>query len=685
MLSIGRLDASRADYYVDQVQAGRDEYYISDQAEPGYWVGKASELLGLRGEVSAEAFRRVLDAQHPASGEALVSARADKRVAGFDLCFSAPKSVSVTWALASPALAADIARSHDRAVAQAIGAIEAEVVRARRGAGGHELVETQGLVGGAFAHRSSRAGDPQLHTHVVVAQMTPDAEGRWSAPWGKRFYHRSKTVGYLYQAALRQELHNIGFGFTQVRNGAADIAGVPRVVEAFSTRRAELSAAMDQVGASSARAAQVATLATRAPKSSVPELSELRQDWLARAASLGLAEGFSIGLADAPRLPPPRPDDLAAELLGPRGLTANASAFERRSLLQSLAGAHGAEADVGELRRLADRVLARGEVVTLTPNWLGDGRYSTAELVALEEDVLLRAARMQDAGRPPVPSAALAARPSLSDEQRSMVSTLTTSPAGVMVVVGHAGAGKTFALDTARSAWEAAGRTVIGTALAARAAAELQAGAGIPSVTVDRLLADLERPGPLAGLVPGTVVVVDEAGMLGTRKLARLAAHAEHYRAALVLVGDPRQLPEVEAGGAFAKLAGRLPTIELADNRRQAQAWERAALAELRSGPLASALGAYEQAGRIVVGAQADELRDAMVDAWWASVPTGATHILHQAHQGRARLSFRQIVARKRSAGNRGWRRRATRARAHGRCPCGSARPEWARPRTARG
>ena len=103
MLSIAKLSAGRAEYYLEQVHSGADEYYTADQAEPGYWTGKAAGRLGLGGQVSPEAFRRVLDARHPGSGDPLgVPATSAKRVAGFDLCFSAPKSVSVAWALAPP-------------------------------------------------------------------------------------------------------------------------------------------------------------------------------------------------------------------------------------------------------------------------------------------------------------------------------------------------------------------------------------------------------------------------------------------------------------------------------------------------------------------------------------------------------------------------------------------------------
>lgn len=210
-----------------------------------------------------------------------------------------------------------------------------------------------------------------------------------------------------------------------------------------------------------------------------------------------------------------------------------------------------------------------------------------------------------------------------------MVAAITSSGAGTSVAVGRAGAGKTFALEAARAAWEAAGHRVIGTALAARAAAELQAGTGIASTTLDRFLADLGRPGPLSALAPGTVVVVDEAGMVGTRKLERLLSHAERWDARVVLVGDPRQLPEVEAGGAFVALAKRLGAVELKENRRQREPWEREALSQLRSGSARAALEAYQAGGRLHFANTAEEARETMAEAWWASVQAGENSMMY--------------------------------------------------------
>jgi ATP-dependent exoDNAse (exonuclease V) alpha subunit len=111
--------------------------------------------------------------------------------------------------------------------------------------------------------------------------------------------------------------------------------------------------------------------------------------------------------------------------------------------------------------------------------------------------------------------------------------------------------------------------------------------------------------------------------MVETRKLARLLDHAERWQAQVVLVGDPRQLPEIGAGGAFRALTRQLPVIELADNRRQAETWERDALAELRSGSVATAVSAYGRAGRITLAHDAESAREALVDAWWSSFRSG--------------------------------------------------------------
>lgn len=636
-LSIGKLTGEREDYYLACLAAGEDEYYLAPGERPGYWLGSAAAALDLAGRVEAEQFVALLAGRDPRTGAALMrGAGHPRRVPGFDLTVSAPKSVSLAWAFAPPEVAERITAAHDRAVAATIRAFETEALRARRGRGGLTQVETDGIAAAAFAHRTSRAGDPQLHTHVVVANVTVDGTGRWSAPDGRRIYGWAKTLGYLYEAHLRHELTaTLGVRWGPVRQGIADIAGIdPATLAAFSQRRTQILAELQRLGYHSPAAARVATLATRPPKEPAASLEELRARWAQRAATLEVAIPDMSRLVG--RVAPTGPDSGAVieELVGPGGLTRNRSSFDRRDTLQALAAAHPQGASIGEVRAGADRLARHPEVVALaatTP--VGGPRWSTADLLAVEARVVDGPRRRAGEHLAVVPvatlSRALAERPSLSAEQRGMIARLTLSGQGLEVVVGRAGAGKTFALDAARTAWQNSGHPVIGTALAARAAAELESGAGIPSTTLDGLLIDVERPGPRGGFAAGTVVVVDEAGMIGSRKLARLLDVAERDRAKVVLVGDPRQLPEIEAGGAFAALCQQDNAVHLVDNRRQAQRWERDALDQLRAGSVATAVAAYHQHGRINAAATADGARQALVDDWWTARQHGSVAAMY--------------------------------------------------------
>ena len=245
--------------------------------------------LGLGGTVDALRLDRVLSGCAPASGEPLGRV-VPRRVPGFDLTFSAPKSVSVLFGVGDDELRGAIQDAHDQAVREALAYVEREAGVTRRGAGGAAVIAGRGLIGAAFRHRTSRAGDPQLHTHVLVANLVLGADGRWGTLDGRRIYAHAKTAGYLYEHRLRALLtRELGFEWEPVRNGIADVAGVaPAVRRAFSRRRVEIEAEMARRGATSAGAAQVATLATRRAKDYRVTPERLAPEWRERAAALGL-------------------------------------------------------------------------------------------------------------------------------------------------------------------------------------------------------------------------------------------------------------------------------------------------------------------------------------------------------------------------------------------------------------
>jgi hypothetical protein len=185
------------------------------------------------------------------------------------------------------------------------------------------------------------------------------------------------------------------------------------------------------------------------------------------------------------------------------------------------------------------------------------------------------------------------------------------------VVVGRAGTGKTFALGIARHAWQLDGYRLLAAAPTGIATVSLQ-GEGFEDVaTCDRLLVDLDRG--TEQLDPRTVLVVDEAGMVGSRKLGRLLEHADQAHAKVVLVGDDRQLAPVDAGGGFRALRLRLGASELVENRRQHQAWEREALDLVRSGLVEDAVAAYQAHDRVVAADSKPAATLALLQDWWTA------------------------------------------------------------------
>ena len=633
VLSIGKMVAGSEDYYLNTVASGREEYYTGAGEAPGQWLGSGTRELGLSGEVAPDHLRSVLAGFAP-DGRSLTAGRVrpDGRVSGFDLTYSAPKSVSLLYGLSDPTTSEVVRRTHAEAVADALGYLERRGLRVRRGAGGDRRIEASGFIAAAFQHRTSRSGDPQLHTHVLVANAALGVDGTWSAPDARLLYFHARTAGFLYQAALRAGLTEaLGVRFGRVENGTAELAGVsPILLRAFSTRRAEIERHMEAAGTTSARAAEVAALITRAPKDSESPLGldqapTLRQRWQARAEDLGLsdpslADAFSLshqsGRGD------PEVSAIIASLTSPDGLCAQDSSFERRDVVRAVAGSLADGATVGKVEEIADQVLASPDVVPLAAVGRGgELLHTTTELLAIEETLLDQATRCSHAQIAVVSDelvdGALKRFPMLADEQQAMVRQLTTSGAGVEAVVGKAGSGKTTALAASREAWAAAGYRIRGVALSARAAEGLSEGSGILSSTIASFVSALDRGG--ASLCPGDVLVVDEAGMVGTRHLGRLIGAASDAAAKVVLVGDPRQLPEIQAGGAFAGLIERIGSIELHENRRQDHAWERVALDELRHGNPTKGLAAFDGAQRIHVASSMAGARGQLVDAWWAA------------------------------------------------------------------
>ena len=364
---------------------GPEDYYAGEGEARGAWLGRGAAATGRRGEVADGELETLLD------GAGLRRSPSDQAIAGFDLTFRAPKSVSVLWGIAGDAVSLEVREAHEAAVRDAIGYLEREACKARRGRDGVLQVEGGGFVAAAFRHRTSRAEDPLLHTHVVVGNLTRGPDGRWTALDGRHLYRHAKAAGCLYQAALRDELsERLGVGWTDVHAGTAEVLGVQReVIEHFSRRRRAILDELERRGLSSAKAAQVATLDTRQAKAPPRSTVRLREEWRSRAAELGLDRTRLGALLDREQ-PPVRTRFVDVERL-----TAQESTFGRPELIETAAAAFPEGASARGVETLADRLGSQPEVVGVgrrsAQAGLVERRFSTRELLAAER-ALIRAA-----------------------------------------------------------------------------------------------------------------------------------------------------------------------------------------------------------------------------------------------------------------------------------------------------
>ncbi len=619
VLSIGKVGVARDQqlYYEQKVARGADDYYAGRGESPGRWMGSAARQLGLTGELDAEQLKAVMDGRHPGTGVQLSARGPRSRTAAFDLTFSAPKSVSVLFAVGDERMSRALVEAHEEAVDAALTYLEREACRIRRGHNGTRgeraadqlpgfqrarVEPAAGFVAAAYRHRMSRAQDPQLHTHVVCANMAQGRDGRWTALDGRAIYQHAKAAGCLYEAHLRQAVRERlpWAEWGPVRNGIAELVHVPEQVRVeFSQRRrrildraAELEAAGVTIGRSGR---ERIVYDTREPKREVEE-SGWREQVRARAAEHGLGRRQLERMGSLPSSPTVAAlseHEFVGRLLGPNGLTARRNTFHKRDVMIALADAQGQGAGADLLSAMADTLLRSAEVVPVAYGI--DSRYTTRELLEAEgrlvrqaEEGLGREVAMID-GR--VVDRALERLPCrLSSEQREAVVAIVGSGNRIDALEALAGTGKTTCAAALRAVYEQAGYRVLGAAPTGRAVRELKERAGIRlSRTLDswllRLSAD-PRALSLDQRSPGhpAILVIDEAGMAHTRASAAVIDRALASGIKVIAIGDSGQLSSVQAGGWLAALSGRVGARELREVMRQRDPLERRALAGVHQG-----------------------------------------------------------------------------------------------------
>jgi conjugative relaxase-like TrwC/TraI family protein len=558
---IAKLSVGREAYYTRELATDHEQYLSGHGESPGRWYGPGTTTLGLRGEASVAGFQAMFEGRDPTTGELLGRPHGKGAVPAFDVVLRPTKSVSILYGLGDPATGRAVLAAHHAGLIEAVTYLDGHL-GARRDHGGVQHVSGQGVLAVGFDHRTSRECDPLLHTHLVVANRVQGPDGRWTALDGRDLYRHRLAADAIYRATYQRELvRTLGVEWTAADTyGNRELQGMPEdLVRGFSKRTGQIDAELDRLGADgreqTPRLVKWAVHATRKPKHHESP-DTLYGRWRAEAAERG--HDADTVVREVTGRTPDRDLDrtVSAEavgrlfdrLAGPEGLTAQASTFTRPDVLVAL-GAGLAGAGRTELEGLADRFLAERAVSVVADRALEERRWSTPDLLAVEQRLVRsatsRAGEQTAAVSHQAVREALAAHPTAGIDQEAMVRDLCQGGQGVAVVVGRAGTGKTFALGMARHAWQLDGYRLLATAPTGIATMSLQ-GEGFEDVaTCDRLLRDLDRG--REHLDARTVLVVDEAGMVGSRKLARLLDHAHQAQAKVVLVGDDRQLAPIDA------------------------------------------------------------------------------------------------------------------------------------------
>ncbi len=608
------------------------DYYGTRGETPLVWGGRGAARLGLDGPVDHDEYAAAFGPggfQDPVTKHRLVSTTRP----GMELVVAAHKSVAVLGVLGR---AEDMHAILDAETTATLDYLDTWFQQ-RGGRRGREQLRTQtgGLLYATTRHGTSRAGDPAVHDHVLVANVVEmlDTKGGWKAldtASLRDVLHAATVVG---RAAAAEEAVARGYGIVRDDGPSGRlrhwrIAGIPdEVLDLYSKRSAEIDDFVDTRGVDTYRARHTAARTTRSSKSEESP-DALVPHWRAELGGIGWTVEQLTHQTDHTHQPLVSRDvaDLAVEVLGPESRLAGKKVFSRRDLTVELAPHHYGQ-PLTHLEQAVDAVLASQDVIPLlATTGAREQAYAPTRVLAIEQAIADTVERLTNQPASTNPDTnhvddAIRAKEavlggSLTPGQAAAVHAVASSPARVAVVVGVAGSGKTTALDAATTALEHAGHHVLGAATSGQAAKTLGEEADIDSRTVASLLWRLDHGQVTLGRQ--SVVVLDEAAMTTDDDLLRLLTAVEHTGARLVLVGDPVQLGAVGPGGAMGALIDRHPKVvtTLGDNIRQHDPAERAAVAHLRAGRIADSIDHYRTHGRIHAAPVLDETVEGMVHAW---------------------------------------------------------------------
>lgn len=639
MLTIKPIGSTseEVNYYAHLGQAENHDYYSEDGNRPGVWWGQGAKALGLEGKVDPGEFENLLQGLSPDGTKALVQQRNGsqlKRRAGFDFTFSEVKSYDALWALASETRKRELEAVAEKALGRVLEVVQDLCGATRRGKNGI-LQENAQLIGAIFHHDTARpipgeVPDPNKHHHVVIANVVVREDGTTGALDARPVFQRrmKMAIGALFRTELSMLLETeLGIVTYRPKRDRKEelvswfeIQGVPtELMRAMSKRRVEIEKWLRQHGLSGAKASEKAALRTRQGKERFT-WEQLRTAW----EKMGQEHGFTREKVEAlfGRLQVTHMDKQAegkrvvARAL--ESLIEQKARFSENELLERTATEAqtrglGIDDILGAVKHLIEH---HSELVQLQ-DMQGVRAFTTKAMLELEQSMLETVTKLHNRDdhsvAMPVVNKIIQRHKTIRPDQARAVRAITTG-SDITVITGIAGSGKTFMLSICREILERAGYSLWGTSLASKASKGLEKESGIKSLHIHKLLHEIDKQ--RIQLDSKSILIVDEAGMVGTVHMERLASLVYQHGAKLVMVGDHQQLQATVAGAPHRAIGTEIGTTEMNTIVRQREPWARDMVLALRNGEAGKALAELYDRGQLIIEADREEAMERLVADW---------------------------------------------------------------------
>lgn len=628
MLTISPVN--NIDYYAD---LAKEDYYLGSGEPPGIWRGLGARQLSLCNQTIQDDDYQKLMRGFSSSGEALVQNAGDeKRRNAWDLTFSCPKSVSLLIAASGQQLQRDIKAAQEKAVCRAIEFIEKNAAITRRGKSGSQYERTAGLVVGTFQHSTNREQQPQTHTHALVCNVAPRADGTWGSIDSRKLYQWQKASGAIYRAELAHQIQQLGFS-VEPDGESFHVVGIDKALcDAYSKRAQEINEALKASGiaSSASKAGQKIKTLTRKYKQAVNHL-ELGERWKTDLADKGLDEEIVLKLEKTAAIAHSKeiiPDLILSEITETKAIFTEQDIYQKVAIEAVLANKSARDAE-----SIAKQILCGTNIIELAPDEPFSKRYTTIEVVEIERlmvqtarqlaqrklkqlsdieisDAIDKSQQVIQSSKKPFESVF-----KFDDEQREAIFSMLNG-GDFVVTQGSAGSGKTTALLPVRLAFEQKRLRIEGACIAKRAADNLSDETGIKSRTVASIIKSIDDgKKPLDRL---DALVVDEAGQLPSTVFQQLLHAAKESSCKLILTGEDKQLDSIQRGGALRYLSRPevIGTQRIETIRRQNKGWARNTVADLRDGKSTRALGFLNKNGCLHWGESSEDTKKQLIVDW---------------------------------------------------------------------